>query len=92
MSNFLTKRKERFLNWWSEPTNTRDRVTSAFLGFWAGIWLGGLGRIIYSTPVSGMTVLYFALGGALICSLLGASAPKHTRIIFIPFAFFQIGG
>ena len=65
---------------------------SALLGVWAGIWIGALGRIIYATPVSMMTILYFALGGALICAVFGAIAPKHIRIIFIPFALFSIGG
>ena len=80
------------MNWWSEPIRTRDRVMSTFIGFWAGIWIGGLGRIIYSTPVSGITILYFALGGALICAFFGAIAPKYSRIIFLPFTLFSIGG
>ena len=69
----------------------KDRIMSALIGLWAGLWIGGLGRVIYATPVGGGDVLRYALLGAVICAAIGGTIPKHSRIIFLPFCLFGFG-
>ncbi len=87
---FRRHKKLSFREWFKEPATAQDRFASAMYGAWAGIWLGGLGRIIYETPVSLPVVGKFALGGAIICLVVGAVVPKYSRVAFFPFAFFGI--
>lgn len=88
---FRKHKKLSFKEWFKEPATAQDRFASAMFGAWAGLWLGGLGRIIYETPVSFTLVGKFALGGAILCLVMGALAPKYSRVVFYPFAFFGIG-
>lgn len=62
------------------------------IGAWAGVWIGGLGRVIYETPVSFSEVGKFALLGAISAAIIGVIFPKTSRFVFYPFAFFGFGG
>ncbi len=77
-------------NWLKEPVNKQDYIKSALVGLWAGIWIGGLCRIIYETPVELFSVVKFSILGAAVCAFLGLIFPKASRVIFLPFTFFNI--
>jgi hypothetical protein len=85
------KEKGRLRKWWEQPSRPGDRVTSGLLGLWAGLWIGGIGRVIYETPVSFMEVAVFALCGALVMFILGITFPKVSRFVTVPFSFFGVG-
>ena len=83
----------RFSSWWQRPVRTSDRVTAAFVGLFAGFWIGLLGRLILvdgPTPIS--VLFYWGLAIAIVSAILGALFPRHAMIVFYPFAFFGIGG
>lgn len=83
----------RFSDWWQRPIRTRDRVSAAFVGLFAGFWIGLLGRIILVDEPTGISILfYWGVAIAVISAILGALFPRHTMIVFYPFAFFGISG
>ena len=88
---FINQKIDSIRRWFAEPASPADRLLSAVIGTWAGVWIGGLGRVFYETPVSFMSVGKFALGGAITCMLVGAVFPKYSRIAFYPFAFIGFG-
>jgi len=90
MADYLNTKKERFQAWWQKPVTKSYRVSSGLLGLWAGIWIGGLGRVFYQTPVSFNVIGYFALFGAIAGAIIGSSFPKGSRFISLPFAFMGV--
>lgn len=78
--------------WFRTKPTTKDRVTSAFMGFWAGIWLGIIFALIFNNPASIATLFWSASSGAVACSIIGSIFPKYPRVVFIPFCLFAIGG
>jgi len=84
--------KARFLNWWRAPITSRDRVTGAVVGAFAGFWLGALGRIVVgASPVSGSVVLAWGVAGAALVAVLGIAFPKLVSVALFPFATFGPG-
>ena len=94
MADFINKKKKQIQKWWQRPATKSDRVFSAMLGVWAGMWIGGLGRIFFETPVPFGQIGYFGLYGAILGAISGAFFPKASRFLFYPFAFlgFSCGG
>lgn len=91
--SFWQRQRRRFLAWWRAPATVSDRVLSAIMGAWAGLWIGGLGRmLVTSTSVPLAEVFWFAVGGGLWLAAAGAVFPKAVRCIALPFAFFGVGG
>jgi hypothetical protein len=83
----------RFELWWQRPVRTRDRVSAAFVGLFAGFWIGFLGKALLvdgTTPIS--VLFYWGIAIALVCAIVGALFPRHATIVFYPFAFFGISG
>jgi len=91
MADFLNNRKEKFRKWWQRPPTQDDRFMSALVGLWAGMWIGGLARVLYETPVSFGQIGYFALCGSIVGSIVGVVFPKASRIVFYPFIFLGVG-
>lgn len=83
----------RFSSWWQRPIRTRDRVSAAFLGLFAGFWIGIIGRLILVEGPNPISILfYWGIAIAFISAILGALFPRHATIVFYPFAFFGISG
>lgn len=83
----------RFSSWWQRPVHTSDRVKAAFVGLFAGFWIGLLGRLILVDGPAPISVLfYWGLSIAIVSAILGVLFPRHATIVFYPFAFFGIGG
>lgn len=80
------------MQWLSSEPTPKDRATTALMGLWAGIWLGIISAFIYSNPVSTTLLFWFAIGGAISCSVVGCIFPKYPRILFLPFCLFSVGG
>lgn len=88
----MKQRLEKFLDWWKSPITKKDRITGAFVGSFAGFWIGALGRIALSDlPVAFKVVAMWGLAGAVIFSLLGVMFPKVISCICFPFSIFGIG-
>ncbi len=91
--SFLSRWISRFTQWMERPVTLKDRVISSLLGLWAGLWIGGLGSIIFiEPPIASMTVVYAALGGSLLCFIAGLTIPKYSMLLFFPFSFVGISG
>jgi hypothetical protein len=90
MAGMFSDSKEKFKKWWQHPPTQDDRFMSALFGMWAGMWLGGLGRVIYETPVSIGQIGYFALCASILGAIIGAIFPKASRIMFYPFIFLGV--
>ena len=59
------------------PTTRSDRLTGGLVGGIAGLWIGGLGRIIFGQlPVSFEVVVAWALCAACLGFALGIRFPK----------------
>lgn len=65
---------------------------SAFVGAFAGLWIGVLGRLLLGElPVSFTTLAEVAMLGAA-CGLgLGVAFPKSVLLLGVPFATFGVG-
>jgi hypothetical protein len=87
-----SKSSARFLVWWRAPITRRDRMIGAWIGAFAGFWLGFLGRIALGPmPVSGSTVLAWGAGASVCVAVLGIAFPKTVSIALFPFATFGPG-
>jgi len=83
----------RFSLWWQRPIRSGDRVSAAFVGLFAGFWIGLLGRLILvDGPTSISVLLYWGASIAVVSAILGALFPRHVMIVFYPFTFFGVGG
>lgn len=86
MESLLRRRATQFRAWWSQPAIGRDRFLGAFVGVFAGLWIGALARIMLGDlPVSFADVLDYALLGAGAGLLLGLVFPKAVLVIGYPF-------
>ena len=83
---FFKRRTDGFRAWWRAPPTVMDRVLSSFLGGWAGLWIGAIGRIIIG-PASLPELLQYSVGTAIALLAMGALFPKTMRIVAFPFAF-----
>lgn len=82
----------KFRTWWSAPNTLKDRITAAIVGSIGGFWIGLLGRILIGElPVSFSETGYWALGTALMFSMLGVIFPKVILCLCFPFSIFGIG-
>jgi hypothetical protein len=86
------KKKGRFRRWWDRPSRPGDRAMSGLLGAWAGLWIGGLGILIFGPPLGLWGILGFAFAGSVLVFCFGMVFPKASRLVTTPFAFFWIGG
>ena len=83
----------RLKAWLTKTTAPKDRSRAAIIGFFGGIWVGLLGRLIFGAmPVSFSEVGLYALGVAMVCCLLGIVFPKIVSVLLFPFSIFGIGG
>jgi len=90
--NFIKSKFQDMRQWFKIKPNAKDRITTAMMGFWAGIWLGVIFAFVFFSPTPIVTLFWSAVGGAIICSIVGGVFPKYPRIIFFPFCLFSIGG
>jgi hypothetical protein len=85
-------RKQRFEEWWRAPTTTPDRIKTALLSMWAGLWIGAIACVVLLPfPIPFSAILYWALAGAGAAAILGALFPKAMWLVAMPFAFLGIG-
>lgn len=71
---------------------TRDRVGAFFIGGFGGLWVGLLGRLMFGPmPVAFSVVGYWALGGAIVCALLGVVHPRVVTVLLYPFSMLGFG-
>ena len=87
--SFIKRKIEATKQWWMAPTTHSDRLTGGLVGGIAGLWIGGLGSIIFGQlPVSFEVVVAWALCAACLGFALGIRFPKIMTVILFPFATF----
>jgi len=90
--NFIKSKLSEVKQWLQAKPKPKDRATTAIMGLWAGIWLGTIFALLFTSPTPVVLLFWSAICGAIICSVIGALFPKYPRILFFPFCLFSIGG
>lgn len=66
-----------------------EKQRSVLVGLFAVLWIGGLGRVFWDTPVDGLEIFLFALAGSIVCGVLAYRYPRVLYWVFLPFTFFS---
>lgn len=91
--SFRRRKLDQFQAWWRAPSTPAERISSIVLGGWAGLWIGGLGRIaLGQLPIPLGEVFWAAIAVAVLLAAAGAVFPKLVRCLCFPFAFFGAAG
>lgn len=89
---FFRNRYQNFSRWWNAPVTRRDRIIGAFIGAMGCFWIGLLGRLALGPlPVSFSDLAWWALGSALLGTVLGVCFPKSVSVVCFPFSTFGGG-
>ncbi len=81
-------RAERFKSWWRAPATSKDRLLGAFVGAFAGFWLGLLSAA--SLAPGSLSQLQFVAAVIAGFALAGVLFPKATTVVLFPLGL--IGG
>jgi len=89
---FFQRRTEEFKSWWRAPATWKDRALGAVVGAFGCFWIGVLGRLFLGpTPVSFVTIGWWALGSVAVGIMLGLVFPKVTTCVCFPFSTIGVG-
>ena len=83
--NLIESKFQEISHWLKAEPRAKDRITTATMGLWAGIWLGVIFACIFTSPTPIVTLFWFAIAGSVMCSAIGGFFPKYPRIVFYPF-------